>query len=103
MGVLNVHLPPKATLTETGKQLDTWGNMRIVKEQALVVMGDFNETLTRNRETDELTHRTARGALSTQWYHDHDLSAPPQQSTDPHRPRKIVSSPCPQTGGLERS
>ena len=89
--------PPKATLTETGKQLDIWGNMHVVKKPAVVVMGDLNETLTRDNEAHELPHRAARGALVTQWFRDHDLSAPPQQSTLPsyypynqaHRPRRL--------------
>ena len=61
VGVLNLHLPPKATLT--GKQLTTWESMYAAKEKTLMIMGDFNETLTREKETDEIAHRTARGAL----------------------------------------
>ena len=49
MGVRNVHLPPKATLTETGKQLDIWGNVHVVKEPAVVVMGDLKRDIDQGR------------------------------------------------------
>ena len=97
VGILNLHLPPKATLTETGKQLTMWGEMHAAKEKALMILGDFNETLTREKEMDEMSRRTARGALLTQWFHTLDMSAPPQQTNMPsyfpynqaHRPRRL--------------
>ena len=70
-------------MTETGKQLTTWESMYAAKEKALMIMGDFNETLTRDREADELVHRTARGALLMQWFQTLGLSAPPQQTNTP--------------------
>ena len=83
--------------TETGKQLTTWESMCAAKEKALMIMGDFNETLTRERESDEITHRTARGALLVHWFHVLDMNAPPQQIGMPsyypynqaHRPRRL--------------
>ena len=54
---------------------------------------------TRNSEEDArgLTHRTARGALITQWFEELDLEAAPQQSHVPsyrpynqlHQPRRL--------------
>ena len=99
VGVLNVHLPPKYTLNDTGKQLEDWKTMQAAKEHRLVVLGDLSETFTRAEETDAkgLTHRTARGALITQWFEDIEVEAPPQQIHVPschpynrlHQPRRL--------------
>ena len=99
VGILNVHLPPKYTLNDTGKQLEDWKTMQAAKEHRLVVLGDLNETFTRAAETDAsgYAHRTARGALITQWFEDMDVEAPPQQTHVPsyhpynrlHQPRRL--------------
>ena len=45
VGFLNIHLPRRYTLNETGNQTAEWRDMRVMKPK-LVVMGDFSETFT---------------------------------------------------------
>ena len=87
IGVLNVHLPPKATIAEAGARAAGWASMHAMKQQGRVIMGDLNETFTKaehSRTADEtLMHKTARGALLLQWLTEQDMQAPSQ---DMHTP-----------------
>ena len=101
LGVLNVHLPPKATLSDTGRRTTAWSNMRSVRQPSKMVMGDLNETLVRARASREewstLQQKTARGAMLLQWLSEQDMQAPNQEMMTPtyhpynhlHQPRRL--------------
>ena len=101
LGVLNVHLPPKATLPETGQHMAVWENTQALKQPCRILLGDLNETFLAAQEDNEawatLQHKTARGAMLLQWLSEHDMTAPNQDLATPtyhpynhlHRPRRL--------------
>ena len=101
IGVLNVHLPPKATLPDTGKQTTVWADMQAMKHTKAILLGDLNETFIEGRVNREdwstLQHKTARGAMLLQWLGDQDMQPPAQELGMPtyhpynrlHRPRRL--------------
>ena len=101
IGILNVHLPPKATLVETGAYAAAWGDMQASRQQAKILMGDLNETFQPaeggRQPEDALRHKTARGGLLLQWLSDRDMRAPEQEMAIPtyhpynplHQPRRL--------------
>ena len=101
VGVLNVHLPPKATLSDTGKQTTLWADMQAMKHAKAILLRDLNETFTEARENREdwstLQHKTSRGAMLLQWLSDQDMQPPSQELNTPtyhpynklHRPRRL--------------
>ena len=101
LGILNVHLPPKATLSDTGRRTAEWGGMRSMKQPGKMVLGDLNETLVRARVSREewstLQHKTARGAMLLQWLSEQGMQAPSQEMSTPayhpynllHQPRRL--------------
>ena len=101
VGVLNVHLPPKATVPETGEHMALWERMQALRQPRRIFAGDLNETFlqeARMRHQEEgLQHKTARGAMLLQWLNDQDMRAPEQQIDVPtyypynhlHQPRRL--------------
>ena len=101
VGVLNAHLPPKATLSDTGKQTTVWAGMQAMKHTKAIFLGDLNETFIEGRVSREdwstLQHKTARGAMLLQWLSDQDTQPPAQELGTPtyypynrlHRPRRL--------------
>ena len=101
IGVLNAHLPPKATLAETGARTAIWKSTRAMKQQSKIVMGDLNETFLQaevaREEWSVLQRKTARGAMLLQWLNEQDMQAPAQDFPTPtyhpynqlHQPRRL--------------
>ena len=44
VGILNVHLPPKATVPETGAYVALWERMHALRQTRKILAGDLNET-----------------------------------------------------------
>ena len=101
LGVLNVHLPPKATLADTGRRLQNWSDTRALRQPSQILLGDFNETFVRatvsREEWSTLQHKTVRGALLLQWISERDMQPPAQDIMAPsyhpynrlHQPRRL--------------
>ena len=87
MGVLDVHLPPKATIAETGARVTSWTGVQAVKQTRKILLGDLNETFVLEEsirlQEDLLKHKTARGAILLQWLSDMKMHAPRQDIADP--------------------
>ena len=104
MGVLNVHLPPKATLLETGQRTASWADLQSMKHHSRIFMVDLNETFVRaevgRNEWSTLQHKTARGAMLLQWLSEQEMQPPSQDISTPtyhpynpynhlHQPRRL--------------
>ena len=101
VGVLNVHLPPKATMADTGQRMENWSSSHALRQPNKILLGDLNETFvqaTVGREAwSTLQRKTARGAMLLQWLGEHDMYPPSQDLAQPtyfpynqlHRPRRL--------------
>ena len=101
VGVLNVHLPPKATVADAGQRMENWSATQALRQSSQIFLGDLNETFVQasvgREEWSVLQHKTARGAMLLQWLSEHDLHPPTQELTTPtyfpynqlHRPRRL--------------
>ena len=87
IGILNIHLPPKATVAEAGARTAGWARVQAMRQTGRVIMGDFNETFcevdTIREAGETLQHKTARGATILQWLAEQSMQAPNQEIHTP--------------------
>ena len=81
IGVVSLHLPPRATLDETEAMLSTWGAMQAMRQKKVIVGFDCNETL--DFDEGQVSSRTARGEAILTWAVHFDLTLPAQQGLVP--------------------
>ena len=81
IGIVTLHLPPKATTEETESMLTEWGKMSAMRQRYLVAGFDCNETF--DFEGDQVLSRTAREKAILIWALNYDLNLPSRQGRVP--------------------